>query len=145
MVGQAVVDRKLTLLDTYVGYLEELATRPASEFAGSFLVTGAARYYLQVAIECCIDIGAHVLAADTARRAEDYRAVFRLLAEERVIGEDTARAMDPAAALRNRLVHGYERVDDARVHAMLAGAATTFRAFAREIAAYLERDGHQPR
>jgi hypothetical protein len=43
LVGQAVVDRKLTQLDVYVRYLEELAARPAAELAASFLVAGAAR------------------------------------------------------------------------------------------------------
>lgn len=140
MVAQSVVSRKLTLLEAYSGYLETLAQHPADEFAASFLLVGAARYYLQVAIECCLDIGAHTLASDTSRRAEDYRSIIRLLAEEGILSAATASALEPAAALRNRLVHGYDRVDDAMVHGMLSTATVTFQSFARELAAYLDRN-----
>jgi uncharacterized protein YutE (UPF0331/DUF86 family) len=139
LVLRAVVDRKLTLLDGYVGYLEELARRPVEAFLADFVACGAARYYLQASIECCADIAAHVVASDTARRVESYREVFRALGEENVLTAETAAAMEPAAALRNRLVHGYDRVDDARVHEMLTTAPPTLRRFAREVAAYLDR------
>jgi uncharacterized protein YutE (UPF0331/DUF86 family) len=139
LVLRSIVDRKLTLLDRYIGFLEELARRPLEAFRGDFLACGAARYYLQAAIECCADVATHIIASDTARRVESYRETFRALGEEGVLTAETAAAMDPAAALRNRLVHGYDRVDDARVHEMLTTAPPTLRRFLREVALYLDR------
>lgn len=139
MVVRTVADRKLTLLDSYVGYLDELAKGDVEAFVGDYKLCGAARYYLQAAIECCADVGAHVLATDTTRRAEDYRSIFKLLGEEGVIPAEVAAGMEPAAALRNRLVHGYDQVDDRRVHEMLRTAPPTLRAFAKAMAGYLER------
>jgi uncharacterized protein YutE (UPF0331/DUF86 family) len=97
------------------------------------------RYYLQAAIECSADIGAHIVATDTSRRAEDYRSIFRVLGEESLIPADVAAAMEPTAALRNRLVHAYDQVDDARVHEMLGTAPPILRAFAQAIARHVER------
>jgi uncharacterized protein YutE (UPF0331/DUF86 family) len=144
LVVRAVADRKLMQLDAYAGYLIELAARPLDEFLGDYVAVGAARYYLQAAIECCSDIGAHILATDTKRRAEDYRSVFRLLGEEGVIPPEVAAAMEPAAALRNRLVHAYDQVDDRRVHEMLSTAQLTFRDFAKGVARYIEGRDRPP-
>ena len=47
---------------------------------------------------------------------------------------------DPdSTALRNRLVHAYDTIDDARVHGMLPGACRTLRAFTGALANYLEK------
>jgi uncharacterized protein YutE (UPF0331/DUF86 family) len=47
--------------------------------------------------------------------------------------------MAPAAALRNRLVHAYDQVDDRRVHEMLHSSPPIFRAFGKAVATYLDR------
>jgi uncharacterized protein YutE (UPF0331/DUF86 family) len=139
LVVRALADRKLAQLDAYVGYLEELGERDRASFLEDFVACGAARYYLQAAIECSADIGAHIVATDTSRRAEDYRSIFRVLGEESLIPADVAAAMEPTAALRNRLVHAYDQVDDARVHEMLGTAPPILRAFAQAIASHVER------
>lgn len=139
MVLRHVIDRRLALLASYSGYLEELARTPVADFIADFRAAGAARYYLQVAIECAIDVGAHIIAADTQRRAESYRDIFRILEQEHVIDPSLAGELLPAAALRNRLVHAYDTVDDAQVHEMLVNASVTLRRFAQVVASYLEQ------
>jgi uncharacterized protein YutE (UPF0331/DUF86 family) len=54
---------------------------------------------MQAAIECCADIGAHLVATDTTRRAEDYRSIFRILGEEGIVSVEVASAMAPACYL----------------------------------------------
>jgi hypothetical protein len=98
LVVRALADRKLAQLDAYAGYLEELGERDRASFLEDFVACGAARYYLQAAIECSVDIGAHIVATDTSRRAEDYRSIFRVFGEESLIPTDVAAAMEPAAA-----------------------------------------------
>jgi uncharacterized protein YutE (UPF0331/DUF86 family) len=139
LVVRAVADRKLTQLDSFLGFIEKLEARPVDPFLADFVACGAARYYLQAAIECCVDIGAHLIASDTSRRAEDYRSIFRILGEEGVIPADVAAAMEPGASLRNRLVHAYDQVDDRRVYEMLGSSARIMRGFAQAVAAYVDR------
>ena len=139
MVVRALADRKLTQLDSFLGFLDRLAVLPIDAFLGDFAACGAARYYMQAAIECCADIGAHLVATDTARRAEDYRSIFRILGEEGIVSVEVASAMAPAAALRNRLVHAYDQVDDRRVHEMLRTSPPILRAFGKAVASYLDR------
>lgn len=139
MVLRHVVDRRLALLASYAGYLEELARTPEAELVADFRASGAARYYLQVGIECAIDVGAHIIASDTPRRAESYRDIFRILEEEGVIDPALAAELLPSAALRNRLVHAYDTIDDALVHGMLGTASGVLRRFAQAVADYLER------
>jgi len=86
----------------------------------------------------------NLIATDTKRRAEDYRSIFRILGEEGVIAADVAAAMEPAASLRNRLVHAYDQVDDRRVHEMLRSSLSVLRSFGKAVATYLERVDHAP-
>lgn len=139
LVVRAVADRKLTQLDSFLGFLDKLGTQPLGEFLADFVACGAGRYYLQAAIECCVDIGAHLIASDTKRRAEDYRSIFRILGEEGVITKELATAMEPAASLRNRLVHAYDQVDDRRVHEMLHSSLPILRSYSNAVATYLDR------
>lgn len=78
MVVRALADRKLTQLDSFLGFLDRLAVLPSDAFLGDFSACGAARHYMQAAIECCADIGAHL-----SRRTLDHLPV-RLL---RALGE----------------------------------------------------------
>lgn len=61
-----------------------------------------------------------------------------------MVPTDVAADMAPAAALRNRLVHAYDRVDDRHVHEMLHSAPPILRAFAKAVAAYLDRADSNP-
>jgi len=102
LVVRALADRKLTQLDSFLGFLDRLAVLPIDAFLGDFAACGAARYYMQAAIECCADIGAHLVATDTTRRAEDYRSIFRILGEEGIVSVEVASAMAPPKASISR-------------------------------------------
>jgi len=45
------------------------------EFASDFKVSGAAERYLQVAIECMIDIGNEIISSLQLKRPERYRDI----------------------------------------------------------------------
>jgi uncharacterized protein YutE (UPF0331/DUF86 family) len=80
-------------------YMAERRTRLATEHA------------LQLAIQGCIDIGAHLISELGLTSPADYRAVFANL---RPAGLDPklAERLGAAAGMRNILVHGYLDVDD---------------------------------
>lgn len=77
---------------------------------------GAAKYYLQVAIESCIDLGSHIIATHRLRAPRDYRDTFAVLGEANVIPQDFVSRLQDMASFRNRLVHLYSEVDARRVH-----------------------------
>jgi len=84
---------------------------------------------LQLAIQVCLDVGAHLVAGLGLAPPDEYRETFLRLGEAGVLGVDLARRLADAAGLRNLLVHGYADLDDAAVFAALGGL-DDLRAFA---------------
>lgn len=88
-------------------YMAELRTRLAAEHA------------LQLAIQSCIDVGAHLVAELGLKAPDDYRGVFASLRAAGLDGQ-LAERLAAAAGMRNILVHGYLDVDDELVWDALA-------------------------
>ena len=99
-------------LDEYVGHLQALSQTPREEFLADFTKTGSVRYYLQVAIGCCLDAANHIIAALSLRPPADYADAFRSLGEAGIVPDDFVATLQQMAGLRNRLVHRYWLVDD---------------------------------
>jgi uncharacterized protein YutE (UPF0331/DUF86 family) len=116
--------------------LEELARIEAAghdAYLADFRSRLAAQHAIQVAIQVCIDIGAHLIAEQGLKMPGDYRGVFGALAEAELDAELAERLGD-AAGMRNILVHGYLDVDDEAVWGALAhlGDLRQFAAFVQQ-------------
>lgn len=73
------VEKVLGLLRALEDALEQLRRIVAigrETFLSDGLALGAAKYYLQTAIEACIDIGNHIISSEGYRPPKDYRDVF---------------------------------------------------------------------
>jgi len=117
--------------------LRELAQTPRDELLRDRIRLGAARYYLQVAVECCIDTANHLIARRGWRAPDSYADSFVVLAEHGVIPAefvDTARQM---VGMRNRLVHLYWQVDDEIVYETLRSGLIDFERFEAAILAHV--------
>lgn len=109
----ARLDRMLSVLEGVRGarkdaYLVDLDMRLKTERA------------LQLAVQICIDIGAHLIAEPGLEQPDDYRGVFRVLERADLIEGDLADRLGETAGQRNLLVHGYADIDDAQIWASLA-------------------------
>ncbi len=87
MVEPATIESIFRNLDTYLG---QLARLPRQELADDLVKLGAAKYYLQVAVEYCIDVANHIIARQGFRAPEFYAGSFTVLAENGVIEQDFA-------------------------------------------------------
>lgn len=95
--------------------------------------------HLHLVLECAIDVGEMVIAANGWERPEENRDVFRVLGEREVLPKDLATRLQSAAGLRNLLVHQYDTLDRARVRKALVEGLPDVDAFAREVEAWLRR------
>jgi uncharacterized protein YutE (UPF0331/DUF86 family) len=134
MVDRPKLDQMLSNLRRYTEVLKRLAEAPRDAFLANPDQVGNAKYHLVIAIECCIDIANHVIASENYRFPRDNGDSFVVLTEHGVLDpgmKDSLRAM---ARFRNRLVHLYWEVEDARVHEYLRDSLGDLDAFARAIA-----------
>lgn len=121
-------------LDLYTGQLSLLAGEDLSE---DLVKLGAAKYYLQTAVECCIDVANHIIARQGLRAPESYGDAFTVLAESQVIPEQFAPTLHKMVGMRNRLVHLYWDVDVDIMEAVLEHNLADFKRFQSHILAYL--------
>ena len=84
---------------------------------------------LQLAIQVCIDVGAHLAAARGLRAPDDYRDVFDRLSREDTLDAALAERLKDAVGQRNLLVHGYVDLDPGLIWDKLA-EVEDLRAFA---------------
>ena len=137
MVDEAKVRSIFTRLERYTAHLHELAGEPKETFLTNFRSIGSAKYYLQIAVECCIDACNHIIARKGWRAPDNYSDSFVILAEQGVIPESflpTARAM---VGFRNRIVHLYWEITDAKVYEILQTDLGDFDRFADWITSFV--------
>ncbi|MGH2858348.1 MAG: type VII toxin-antitoxin system HepT family RNase toxin [Solirubrobacteraceae bacterium] len=70
---------------------------------------------LELAIQICIDIGAHLVSELSAPPPDDYAGIFGSLASAGHLDRDLAARLSAAARQRNLLVHLYLDIDDRKV------------------------------
>jgi uncharacterized protein YutE (UPF0331/DUF86 family) len=124
-------------LDRYVGILRELAQLPPAVLLADPVRLGGAKYYLQVAIECCIDVANHLIAQSGWRAPRNYADSFVVLVENQVLPEEFLPTFRRMVGMRNRLVHLYWEVDDATVCQVLSDHLGDFVRFQAMILDYL--------
>jgi len=136
MVDKARLDQILSHLRQYVGVLRTLAAVPREAFLDNPDQIGNAKYHFVIAIETCIDIANHIIASENYRFPRDNADSFVVLVEQKIVGAEMRDALRAMARFRNRLVHLYWDVEDARVHDYLQESLADFDRFARAIAGH---------
>lgn len=124
--------------------LSELETtfRPLSE---KELVTdetlyNAAEHHLQIAIQCCLDMANHIVAAlGLAAPEKEASEVFFTLAREKIISQDFATIMKEVTGYRNIVVHGYLKVDRHKTYENIQKELTDLAKFAQAVEKLLEK------
>ena len=103
---------KFQQLDEFLAILKGMRKTPLQELVGDKILIGSAKYYLQVSIECCLDIANHIIAAEGFRAPKDYADSFKVLEEQGLLDKDLGVKLRQMAKFRNRLVHLYGEIDD---------------------------------
>ncbi|MCB0193112.1 MAG: DUF86 domain-containing protein [Anaerolineae bacterium] len=138
MVNSTKVEGLIFTLREYLTHLQDLGRLDKSEVLADPYKVGAARYYLQVSIECCLDIANHVIASERFRSPSTYRETFKILHEVGIIPDDFLPTLQLMASMRNRLVHLYSEIDDHIVFDALQTAPSDCERFVQLILNYTQ-------
>ena len=121
MVSFEKVVHKFQQLDEYLKILEKISKTPKETFLIDKILIGSAKYYLQVSIECCLDVANHIIASEKLRAPRDYSDSFLVIQEEGLISSGLGDKLRQMAKFRNRLVHLYGEIDDTNVYEYIKG------------------------
>jgi uncharacterized protein YutE (UPF0331/DUF86 family) len=136
VVDPARVRRLLTALSDHRARLAELASMPIDDYVEQQAFAG--RYLVQASAQICIDLANHLISSEGWRVPRDFRDAVTVLEEGGIVEAELAERMRALVGLRNRLVHLYAEVDDARVHGALSEGLADLDAFARAVATFVE-------
>jgi len=125
-------------LDELLPLLDETREAGRTSFLQSRRLQHQTERELQLAVQVCIDAGAHLVAQLGLGAPHDYRDVFIRLAQGGVLPRELAERLGEAARLRNLLVHGYRGLAAEQIFAALADL-DDLRAFAQAALAAAER------
>lgn len=116
MVSTEKIARKFLQLDECVGLLRSISKIPIQAFLNDKILIGSAKYYLQVGIECCLDVANHIIASERFRAPKDYADSFMVIEEGGLILPELGERLREMTKFRNRPVHLYGEIDDRQVY-----------------------------
>jgi uncharacterized protein YutE (UPF0331/DUF86 family) len=93
---------------------------------------------LFVALQPCLTLATHWLADEGRNVPDNYRDVFRVLAERSVIETGLATRLGVAAGLRNLIAHRYGALEPARIHAIASSDLDDLLDFCTQLARRVE-------
>jgi uncharacterized protein YutE (UPF0331/DUF86 family) len=120
---------RLQPLERLIDQLERVRAGGESAYLADEDLRMMSERRLELAIQICIDIGAHLVSELSAPPPSDYAGIFRSLADSGHLDPDLGARLSDAARQRNLLIHLYLEIDDRRVFAAL-GQLDDLRAFA---------------
>jgi len=88
------------------------------------------------AIQLCVDIGAHIIAASNEKAPANMGDTFDILHRINIIDSDISSSMKKAVGFRNVAVHGYDKLDLAIVYAIASRKLQDFKQFAFAVASH---------
>ncbi len=119
MVRKELIAARLGRLREYMRILKAIQRYSLESFKNDVFIHATAERYLQLAIECVLDIGNHVIADRSFRKPDTYAEIFEILLENKIIPKKLFKELEGMSAFRNVLVHDYLQIDLDKVYDIL--------------------------
>ncbi|MGB9721805.1 MAG: type VII toxin-antitoxin system HepT family RNase toxin [bacterium] len=137
MIDKERIFTRLEILNEYLMILKECSKEPLEKLKADKIFRGAVERYLQLAVECVIDVGEILISNLNLRKPEDARDVIDILGEKGIIPDEFAYKFGPITGFRNILVHNYIRIDLDLVYKFLTEKLDDFNQFVKYVSQYL--------
>jgi uncharacterized protein YutE (UPF0331/DUF86 family) len=137
LVDRNVVASKLTALAERIARVRLRTPDDQAAFVVNLDALELVSFNLMLAVQCCIDIAAHVIADQDWIPTGTLGEAFGRLRDHGAITVATCDALKRAVGLRNVVAHAYGAVDPALVHRAATAGLADLDTFAREISTWL--------
>jgi uncharacterized protein YutE (UPF0331/DUF86 family) len=125
-------------LRSYLEKLEILSRLAEQTFVQDFTNVESAKHLLQVSVECCLDLGHHIIADEGYRTPNNYYDTFVVMHENGILPSSLMPTLRQMVSFRNRVVHLYWDVDDATVYRILRENLGDFETYVGYILSFVE-------
>jgi uncharacterized protein YutE (UPF0331/DUF86 family) len=135
LVDRFIVDARIAKIRQYVALLRKIKGQSDEKtFVKDPLIYGNAERYLQLAIQCVLDISNHIAADLRLNLPSDNKELFEILAAHKILPKALSAKLTSMAGFRNILVHEYLEIDRRRVYSALKNDLGDFEKFIRAVA-----------
>ena len=93
MISIEKISQKFIQLENYLGLLKEISKESEEVFLKNQIIIGSAKYYLQVSIECCLDVANNIIASERLRAPNDYADSFTVLEEKGIFHQQLGQRL----------------------------------------------------
>lgn len=138
MVDADVIARRLLSLTECLNELKRPGAGDAAHLASDSVLRAAVERWVQVAVEACIDIATHAIAAHGWPPPGSAREAFVVLAQHGRLSLELAQRLGAAAGMRNVLVHDYVSVDLERLALAVRVDLDDLRSFAAHAKVWMD-------
>ena len=129
---------RLKKLRAMIAQLETIRARGEEIYNHDDLLQAAAERALQIATQCVLDIGNHIIAETSLALPESNDEIIATLHRAGIISEGLANRLTGLGGFRNVLVHDYLELDQGRIFHEHLERLDDFRDFAVEILKFLD-------
>ena len=137
-IDRVIVERRLKKLEEQIVLLRELQEVDRERFLDDPHQHIYALHLLQTAIQCILDIGAHLVAALNLGRVDEYRDIAKRLVQGGIVLSDFQRTLERMIGLRNLIVHEYLDIDYEQIYRIIQEDLEDLATFAKHIEEFLE-------
>ncbi len=137
MINRVAINEKIEKLMEYVLLLKEYRKSTVTEIKEDMMLQGAVRCYMQLSIECVIDIGEILISGLRLPRPEEAREVIEILGKNKIIPAVFAKKFSFVAGFRNILVHEYAQVDIDRLYQHLKNDLHDFDFYIKHVVKFI--------
>jgi uncharacterized protein YutE (UPF0331/DUF86 family) len=138
VLDKIAIEQKLTDLAEYLDELEQISQYSYQEYKANFQIKRTVERLIQLVVECATDINGLLITGLGEVPPRDYFSSFIVLGDLGVLPTGFADTLAPATAIRNRLVHEYETVDERLVYAGVKPILEEFTQYTELVSEYLK-------
>jgi len=111
MIDENLVLAKASRVEDHLRRIQEKRSVTSDEFLADLDRQESILFNLQMAIQNCIDIAAHIISDEELGVAGSTNEMFYMLQENGYLAPELAEKMIAAVGFRNLIVHEYGNVD----------------------------------
>lgn len=132
-MDREVIEQKIESLRRCVERIRQKSPATAAALASDQDAQDILTLNLTRAVQLCVDVGAHLIAAQNKPVPNTMGQTFDVLADMEVISAELSARMKKAVGFRNIAVHNYEAINWEITHAIATRHLDDFAAFATSV------------
>jgi len=138
-LDKELIQLRIDVIERNLQEINSIKEEGYEKFSESFRDELAAKHALLESIEACVDIANHIIAVKGFRRPTDYKDVFKILQENKIISKELYMKLEEMAKFRNLLVHRYAEIETQKIFKIIKDDVRDVKEFVNMILKYLKK------